>query len=316
VGLALGGVWLVGWLLLGWDMLWPVYMVQDLFGGVLSAFGSILNFPPFSWVSGWLYRGAPLVNHGQLMEEGQVSSAQVPQYIDNYVQQYGDAALIFASHDGYPQIVKGMLAQEDLGYMDLIDARDDSGNTALIYAAAKGFKQCTAALLRVGADPELPNQGGGGRTPLMEAAGGGFKEIVQAFRLTPKVNIDAMDDHGNTALHYAAYHGHLSVVMELLKGNPNKDIQNIYGHTPASYAASNKFKGVADAINRPESRTQRLAKQKELDDQDSSKAMEKQMEDEMAKFKAKKEAKHVKGKADLHEKDDEDFEPALERTDK
>ncbi|CAE8583746.1 unnamed protein product, partial [Polarella glacialis] len=292
------------------------FYVQDLFGGVLSAFGSILNFPPFSWVSGWLYRGAPLVNHGQLMEEGQVSSAQVPQYIDNYVQQYGDAALIFASHDGYPQIVKGMLAQEDLGYMDLIDARDDSGNTALIYAAAKGFKQCTAALLRVGADPELPNQGGGGRTPLMEAAGGGFKEIVQAFRLTPKVNIDAMDDHGNTALHYAAYHGHLSVVMELLKGNPNKDIQNIYGHTPASYAASNKFKGVADAINRPESRTQRLAKQKELDDQDSSKAMEKQMEDEMAKFKAKKEAKHVKGKADLHEKDDEDFEPALERTDK
>ena len=61
---------------------------------------------------------------------------------------------------------------------DLVDARDDSGNTALIYAAAKahpqtrqkrnssavfaqGFRQCTAALLRAGADPELPNQGNG-----------------------------------------------------------------------------------------------------------------------------------------------------------
>ena len=98
----------------------------------------------------------------------------------------------------------------------MLDARDDSGNTALIYAAAKGFKHCTAVLLRAGADPQLPNQGNGGRTPLMEAAGGGFKDIVGALRMMPNVgsrdelmswklvlmlqaSLDLVDDHGNTA---------------------------------------------------------------------------------------------------------------------
>jgi hypothetical protein len=31
------------------------------------------------------------------------------------VQHYGDAALIFATHDGYPQIVNGLLYNQELG---------------------------------------------------------------------------------------------------------------------------------------------------------------------------------------------------------
>jgi len=93
--------------------------------------------------------------------------------VDSYVQQYGDAALIFASHDGYPQIVSSLLYNRELGYHELLDAADENGNTALIYAAAKGYRQTTSALLRAGADPDLANQGGGGRTALMEAAGSG-----------------------------------------------------------------------------------------------------------------------------------------------
>ena len=212
--------------------------------------------------------------------------------------------------------------------------------TSSVFCSVQGFKLCTATLLRAGADPELRNEGNGGRTPLMEAAGGGYKDIVpfretwrhretsgdlvgfwsdnlvfvvgwkvlrmfgewrfvapffgvlmkkrlavsqncryyvilydiiflvkicfknqrcdfsgtwafslpvpqvQALRMFPNVTVDLTDDHGNTvtwiskflllplsvtswgfkhqALHYAAYHGHLPVVMELLKSNPNK----------------------------------------------------------------------------------------------
>eukprot|EP00440_Ansanella_granifera_P000771 gb/GFBE01000832.1/.p1 GENE.gb/GFBE01000832.1/~~gb/GFBE01000832.1/.p1 ORF type:complete len:638 (+),score=180.11 gb/GFBE01000832.1/:1-1914(+) len=319
VAMGAAGVWLVTYFLLGWDMLWPVYLVFDFLGYFLS-------FPPFSWFSGWFNQGAPgLLNQGQLVEEAMLPQGQVAQYVDSYVQQYGDAALIFAVHDGYPQIVKEILFNEDLGYRDLIDARDDSGNTALIYAASKGFRQCVAALLRAGADPELPNQGSGGRTPLMEAAGGGFKDIVQALRMMPNVSVDLQDEHGNTALHYAAYHGHLQVVMELLKSSPNKEIKNIYGHTAASYAASNKFKGVADVLNRPETRAQRKAKEAanaaadpaEADpDPDQVKAFEEQIKEQLKKYQEKKEkeSKHVKGKAEnLHEKDSEDFEPKFEK---
>lgn len=31
------------------------------------------------------------------------------------MQHYGDAALIFATHDGYPQIVNALLYNKDLG---------------------------------------------------------------------------------------------------------------------------------------------------------------------------------------------------------
>ncbi|CAE7759929.1 ANKHD1, partial [Symbiodinium pilosum] len=82
------------------------------------------------------------------------------------------------------QIVNGLLYNQDLGYTDLIDATDENGNTALIYASAKGFRQSTAALLRSGADPDVANQGHGGRTPLMEAAGAGHKDLVSALRLS------------------------------------------------------------------------------------------------------------------------------------
>ena len=44
---------------------------------------------------------------------------------------------------------------------------------------------------------------------------------MAALRLS-KANVDAVDEYGNTALHYAAYHGHLSSVTELLKSNPRK----------------------------------------------------------------------------------------------
>lgn len=313
VAMGIAGIWLVGWLLMGWDLMWPLYIVFDIFGYFLS-------FPPFSWLSwifgGWSSRGAPLLNNGQHVEEVTLPQSQVSQYADSYVQQYGDAALIFSTHDGYPQIVRELLQNEDMGYRDLLDARDDSGNTALIYAAAKGFRLCTAALLRAGADPELRNEGNGGRTPLMEAAGGGYKDIVGALRMMPNVSVDLTDDHGNTALHYAAYHGHLPVVMEILKSNPNKEIKNIYGHTAASYAASQKFKGVADVLNRADpARSQRRAMEKEKADEDAAKAIQDKIKEHLEAIKAKEEkgSKHVKGKAaDLHDKDGEDFEPALE----
>eukprot|EP00913_Durusdinium_trenchii_P000889 g827.t1 len=298
VGMGVAGIWLLGWLLLGWDVLWPLYLVLELFSYCLS-------FPPFSWFSwlftGWFSRGAPVLNNGQ--PEAMLPQSQVSQYTDSYVQQYGDAALIFSTHDGYPQIVKELLANEELGYRDLLDARDDSGNTALIYAAAKdtrcGFKLCTAALLRAGADPELPNTGNGGRTPLMEAAGGGYKEIVAGLRMMPNVSVDLQDEHGNTALHYAAYHGHLPVVMELLKSNPNKEtagsmasthseIKNVYGHTAASYAMSNKYKGVADVLNRADpTRSQRRAKEKEKADEDAAQAIQDKIKEHLEALKAK-----------------------------
>eukprot|EP00930_Biecheleria_cincta_P091420 TRINITY_DN8099_c0_g1_i1.p1 TRINITY_DN8099_c0_g1~~TRINITY_DN8099_c0_g1_i1.p1 ORF type:complete len:584 (+),score=161.70 TRINITY_DN8099_c0_g1_i1:103-1854(+) len=308
VCIGVAGVWLVGWLILGWGVDWPFHMVLEMLRGILS-------IPPLSWFHGWFHRGAPLVNHGQPLEEATLPQGQVAQYIDSYVQQYGDAALIFAAHDGYPQIVKNLLLQDDLGYRDLIDARDDTGNTALIYSAAKGFRACTAALLRAGADPEVVNQGAGGRTALMEAAGGGHRDIVQALRMMPNISIDLADDHGNSALHYAAYHGHLSVVMDLLKSNPNKEAKNEHGQTAASYAASNGHKGIADVLNRASRRSAKEGEQKEEEEEqkDSADAIADQLKEKKeqsgGKIQKREEPKQTKGKAEDLQSNEKDSAP-------
>eukprot|EP00441_Pelagodinium_beii_P039507 CAMPEP_0197638586 /NCGR_PEP_ID=MMETSP1338-20131121/13475_1 /TAXON_ID=43686 ORGANISM="Pelagodinium beii, Strain RCC1491" /NCGR_SAMPLE_ID=MMETSP1338 /ASSEMBLY_ACC=CAM_ASM_000754 /LENGTH=655 /DNA_ID=CAMNT_0043211189 /DNA_START=34 /DNA_END=2001 /DNA_ORIENTATION=+ len=344
VGAAAVGVWVVG-IFLGFELLWPITMVFGLLESVLSIppFSWIFSiiWTPFSWIFGFAYRGAPMVEQTGALQELRLPTDQVPTYLDSYVQQYGDAALIFATHDGYPQLVNGLLYNKDLGYMDLLDASDENGNTALIYAASKGYRQCTAALLRSGADPDIPNQGGGGRTPLMEAAGGGHKDIVAAIRLS-NATIDLVDVYGNTALHYAAYHGHLSVVHELLKGNPRKDIQNTYGHTAASYASSNKHKAIADLLTRAPSKRELALQAKEAsamqaatekakasplenEDKESDEEADEELQDLEAqilgegkrrKEKKGEEKKRVKGKAeDLHERDDA-FAPKVEKKEK
>lgn len=337
VFMVIGGVWLLG-VFMGYEWTWPLSLVLDLLY-------TVLNIPPFSWVFGWIstplswifgwfYKGAPLVEQVGALQELRLPNDQVPTYLDSYVQQYGDAALIFASHDGYPQIVNGLLYNKELGYRDLVDATDENGNTALIYASAKGYRQTTAALLRSGADPDIANQGGGGRTPLMEAAGGGHKDIVAAIRLS-NATIDMIDDFQNTALHYAAYHGHLQVVHELLKGNPPRDVKNSYGHTPASYALSNKHKAISDLLSRVPTRreVERLEKEKdekereekekeefEKDPDHAMKALAEQLGlgDILGGDKKKKaeEVKHVKGHAEELHKGDSLFAPTTESTGK
>jgi len=331
VAMIAGGIWLAGVFLLGYEWTWPLSMVLDLLY-------TILNIPPFSWlfswiwtplswIFGWFYKGAPMVDQVGALQELRLPNDQVPTYLDSYVQQYGDAALIFASHDGYPQIVNGLLYNKELGYRDLIDATDENGNTALIYASAKGYRQSTAALLRHGADADISNQGGGGRTPLMEAAGGGHKDIVAAVRLS-NASVDMVDDFQNTALHYAAYHGHLSVVHELLKSNPRRDIKNSYGHTAASYALANKHKAISDLLNRQPTQKERdraeKLREQEKEKAESSKdpdAAMKALAKELGlgdilggdKDKKKKEEKHVKGGAEeLHKGEGKDFAPKLE----
>eukprot|EP00971_Amphidinium_carterae_P289773 5754097-Amphidinium_carterae.1 len=47
-------------------------------------------------------------------------SWKVSTYLQSYVEQYGEAALIFASHDGYPQIVAGLLFTKECRSHELI----------------------------------------------------------------------------------------------------------------------------------------------------------------------------------------------------
>lgn len=235
-----GAIWFGGWLL-GYGFLWPLFLLLQILGAFLPI-GSLLS---------WWDRGAPAPDLYPAASELRLPQSQVSQHLDNYVRSYGDAALIFAAHDGYAQLVRSMLLSRDLGYGDLIDAADESGHTAMLYAAGQGFPEVATALLRGGADPDAPRQGKGGLslTPLMEGAGAGHREVVAAL-LQANATIDLRDDHGNTALMYAAHAGQLGPMQELLQRGAMRDLANKWGDTALTLAGVSRHQAVMDALQR------------------------------------------------------------------
>ena len=78
-----------------------------------------------------------------------------------------------------------------------MNARDNEGTTALVFAALGGDAETVQALLDAGADVNAKNSDGW--TALMQAASGGDAETVQAL-LDARADVNAKDNDGVTAL--------------------------------------------------------------------------------------------------------------------
>lgn len=77
----------------------------------------------------------------------------------------------------------------------------------------------------------------GDSTPLMEAASGGYADIVKLL-IEHGANVNAKSSVGNTALTYACCGGYEDVVKILLDAGADVEHQNDNGHTPLMEAAS------------------------------------------------------------------------------
>ena len=115
------------------------------------------------------------------------------------------------------------------------------GATPLLLAALAGQPDVIRALIENGADPALRTKENG--TALMAASGLGrvpgeviVKEsaTLEAARLLIDrgADVNAVDDVGNTALHYAAYLRRESIVRLLVERGATLDVKNKYGETP------------------------------------------------------------------------------------
>lgn len=150
--------------------------------------------------------------------------------------------LIAASRDGLDGTVKTLLAK----HVD-VNAIDDTGATALAWAALRGNQDVMALLLKAHADPNRSDVNGttpvmlaidngcaacvrlllasgadpglagpGGETPLMRAVHAGSEDMVRAL-LAHKVNVNAHEDRfQQTALMWAA--GNPAITRMLLDG--------------------------------------------------------------------------------------------------
>jgi uncharacterized protein len=128
------------------------------------------------------------------------------------------------------------------------------GATPFFLAAQSADAELMRTLAALGADPLLTNEDDS--TPLMAAAGLGTRspgedagtedEVLEAVQaaLDLGANIDAVDKHGETAMHGAAYKN-LPKVVEFLAGKGARiDVwnqKNEYGWTPLTIAEGIRF---------------------------------------------------------------------------
>jgi hypothetical protein len=70
--------------------------------------------------------------------------------------------------------------------------------------------------------------------------------VKMLLEVDPKPNIDAQEEEGWTALHFAAMNGHVGVVKMLLEADPkpNIDVREEEGRTALHFAAMNEHMGV------------------------------------------------------------------------
>jgi ankyrin repeat protein len=102
----------------------------------------------------------------------------------------------------------------------LVNARDYSGNTALVSVITNEDDQWTGYLLSLGADPNLP--AAGGETPLIAATRVGFEQAVE-WLLSKGAKVDGTNKMGETPLIIAVQQRQPALVRVLLEAGANPD---------------------------------------------------------------------------------------------
>jgi len=121
-----------------------------------------------------------------------------------------------------------------------VDARDEDGRTALMYAAFNGHKDIMEQLIKKGAAVNLTDSLG--RTALMFASSGPYPDAVKLL-LTNQAdpNITDREEHF-TALMYAAAEGQTEIVRMLITYKADPKLKDIDGDNALTFAQNNGHK--------------------------------------------------------------------------
>ena len=215
-----------------------------------------------------------------MMEENQ----EVPRDGSAELDWFGRTPLmnaIFCSNDNRIALEPGLIAK---GVN--INAKDNGGNTALMYAVIKDNKEIVRALLQANVNvndcnkhsmtalfeavdsnnnviAEMLIENGAdvnaascrdyigdlyGYTPLMCSALKGNLSIVNSIVNVSNVDVNAKDYQGNTALIYAIIGGNRDIVSALLHANAKVNDCNNHGRTALFKAVDTNNKEIADML--------------------------------------------------------------------
>jgi uncharacterized protein len=161
----------------------------------------------------------------------------------NSHDEYGQSALGLAVSEGSDRVVEVLLKNPQLD----LNARNNVGETALMFAALQGRLELARRLIERGATVDQ-----GGWNALHYAATGPEPKVVEML-LQRGAPIDARSPNGTTALMMAARYGNEQSVTVLLQQHADANARNDRGMNAADFARS---AGREPLAKRLESRSQ------------------------------------------------------------
>ncbi|CAE6958596.1 unnamed protein product [Symbiodinium sp. CCMP2592] len=174
----------------------------------------------------------------------------------NVPDRLGNTALfyaVYAACERYFELVEPLVKAGAQ-----LEAQNEEGDTALMWAASVGQLKVVEVLMQAGARLETRNQLG--FTALMSAASSGYSKLVEAL-VKAGAKLEARTEQGITALIYAAGKGQAKVVEVLAKAGAKLEAQSKQGFTALIFAAGQGHVKVVEALVKAGARVEAQSEQ-------------------------------------------------------
>ena len=154
--------------------------------------------------------------------------------ITNIQDRSGDTPLHLAAWAGNVEALSAILSHSQNAEIDYLSGRD--AYSPLWCAISASHIDAARLLLKHGARVSLRSSSSG-MMVLHQAAVTGQSAMCELLLEKGGANVDAVDEDGQTALHYAAATGSVGCVRVLLQAGAGVDVKQSLGLTPAHWAA-------------------------------------------------------------------------------
>ena len=179
---------------------------------------------------------AALRGDSQLVEDLLLAGAN-----PNATNQAGGTALMYSVVGGSLEILQNLLDAKAA-----VNQSSSNGWTPLMMAIAKRKSELAKRLCQAGADVNATDVYGW--TPLMRAAYEGYAEELKLLLSQVSLDLERINDHGQTALHLAVIGEHIELVQLLLQhgAQHRADFEQ---RTPLSIAKDLNNQSILDLLN-------------------------------------------------------------------